>query len=197
MKNKYGQTALIMILLTAAALIFLAITLNWGRVAQTKSLLSIAADESAALLASEAASYGEAQKQTNLVDQNQLQGPTGTFLDLILLIIAIIVAVVTFGVGTPFLSFIAVASVALAAVNLVLQVVVVQPMISSMWNSLQKDQPIQQQFYEQGVSTALQNSVGDQVNVTDYLDWNENGSFGFNSTGQPNDLVPLAARLRS
>ena len=193
MKNKYGQTALIMILLTAAALIFLAITLNWGRVAQTKSLLSIAADESAALLASEAASYGEAQKQTNLVDQNQLQGPTGTFLDLILLIIAIIVAVVTFGVGTPFLSFIAVASVALAAVNLVLQVVVVQPMISSMWNSLQKDQPIQQQFYEQGVSTALQNSVGDQVNVTDYLDWNENGSFGFNSTGQPNDLVPRYA----
>ena len=86
-----GQTALILILLTAAALIFLAITLNWGRIAQVKSLLTIAADESASTLASDAASYGEQQKQTYLGDTNYTSGLTVEFyLIFILMIIAII-----------------------------------------------------------------------------------------------------------
>ena len=191
MKNRYGQTALVLILLTAVALIFLAISLNWGRLAQTKSLLTVAADGAASMLASDAASYGESQKQTNLKDTNQLKGQTGTWLSLLLIVIAVIVAIFTFGSGAGlFLTFVAVASVAMATVNLVLQLVVVQPGITSMWNSMQKSQPIQQQFYEQGVSTALQSIIGDQVKVTDYLDWNMNGVFGLNAqTKQANDKV--------
>ena len=187
MKNKYGQTALILILLAAAALIFLAITLNWGRIAQVKALVTVAADQSASLMASDAASYGEMQKQTNLNDTNQIIGQTGILLALLLVIVSIIVA---FFAPEGFYFFLAMVSVVMATANLVLQVVVIQPGITSLWNSLQKNQPIPQQFYEGGVAAALEGSVGDQVNITDYLDWNANGKFGSTSNGiTPNDTV--------
>ena len=184
MINKSGQTALILILLAAAALIFLAITLNWGRIAQTKALLTIAADQSASLLASDAASYGEMQKQTYLNDKNRKSDFDCILVSIILIIIAIVCAYWTGGAS------LALIAVALAVVNLVLQLVVVNPLITSLWNKLQKDQPIQQQFYEGGITAALQGSVGDQVNITDYFDWNTNGMFGNASNGvTPNDTV--------
>ena len=194
MNNKNGQTALILILLTAAALIFLAITLNWGKVSQTKSLLTIAADQSAALLASDAASYGEMQKQGNLKDQNQLTSSTGIFLYIILVIVAIVVTVWTWGAAaSPMMILIAhvlaVLSIVMAVANLALQIAVVQPGITSLWNGLQKSQPTQQQFYEAGVGSALQGAVTDQSNITDYLDWNANGTYGYSAQNAPNDSV--------
>ena len=84
----------------------------------------------------------------------------------------------------------------MAIVNLCLQICVVQPGITKLWNSLQKSQPIQQQFYEGGVGTALQGVVTDQVNITDYFDLNTNGLFGINwSSGLPtyNDQIPRFA----
>ncbi len=188
MKNKYGQTALILILLTAAALIFLAITLNWGRIAQVKALLTVAADGSASLMASDAASYGEMQKQTNLKDTNQITGQTGLLLALLLVVLSILLCII-FPPSGAFAWAIAIASIAMAITNLVLQLVVIQPGITALWNSLQKNQPIPQQFYEGGVSTALQGSVGDQVNITDYLDWNVNGQWGVDSHNFPKDFV--------
>ncbi len=184
--NTSGQTALILILLTAAALIFLAITLNWGRIAQTKALITIAADQSASQLASDAASYGEFEKQTNLKDTNQIIQYTSVLLALILLIVAIIVAFISWGTSFFLLALLA---AGMAATNLALQVVVIQPGITRLWNALQQSQPVQQQFYEGGIATALENSVGDQVNITDYLDWNANGRFGLGQNNFPNDTV--------
>ena len=178
--NIKGQTALILILIAAATLIFLAITLNWGRIAQVKALITVAADESASQLASDTASYGEMEKQSYLKDTNQVSASTSIFLAIILVVIAIIITIVTWGtgVGGAFALVLAVLATVMAVANLVLQVVVVQPGITSLWNSLQKNQPIQQQFYEQGIVTALQGSVTDQVKITDYFDSNANGLFG-------------------
>jgi hypothetical protein len=189
MIKKSGQTALILILLMAAALIFLAITLNWGRIAQTKALVTVAADQSSALLASDAASYGEAQKQTYLNDTNKITEQNGILLFIIMLILAIFVlfVAIAFG-GSAFLIGVSALSVGLAAVDLALQLLVVQPMITKMWNDLQKNQPIQQQFYEGGIISALEGSVGDQVNVADYFDSNMNGIWG-STNGVPNDVV--------
>ena len=191
-----GQTALILILLTAAALIFLAISLNWGRIAQTKALLTVAADQSASLLASEVASYGEMQKQTYLSNANQLSGQTGILVDILMIVVAIVALVVTYffpPAGWGIYTFCAAllleaAAVVLAVVNLALQLAVVQPGITSLWNALQKSQPIQQQFYEGGIVTALEGSVTDQVNITDYFDSNANGIFG-STNNAPNDTV--------
>ena len=66
----------------------------------------------------------------------------------------------------------------MSVVTLVLQLVVINPMITSLWNNMEKNWPIQQQFYEGGISTALQGAVTDQVNITDYFDSNANGVFG-------------------
>src|ERR1700690_1215199 len=146
--NNRGQTALILILLAAATLIFLAITLNWGRIAQVKAQLTVAANEGAALLASETASYGEMQKQTYLKDKNTLKELTGILLAIIMVIVAIIVAIASWGSLTGqmvgFLHFKLVVSAAMAMTSLVLQLAVVQPGITTLWNKLQKDQPVQQ-----------------------------------------------------
>ncbi len=188
MKNKYGQTALILILLTAAALIFLAITLNWGRIAQVKALVTIAADGSASLMASDAASYGEMQKQTNLKDTNKITGETGGWLAILLVVLSILLCIIFPPTGV-FAWALTIATIAMAIANLVLQVVVIQPGITALWNSLQKNQPIPQQFYEGGVAAALQGSVTDQVNIADYFDWNANGKFGIDEFSFSKDTV--------
>ena len=190
-----------MILLTAAALIFFAITLNWGRIAQTKALVTIAADQAASLLASDAASYGEMQKQTYLQNTNQISSLNGIIMAIIAVVVAIICLVITIttagagsGIWVVLAIVLAAAAVVMAVVNLVLQICVVQPGITKLWNSMQKDQPIQQQFYEGGVSTALQSSITDQTLITDYFDMNTNGVFGLNwANGFPNDTVPRFA----
>jgi Bacterial Ig domain len=179
MKKTSGQTALILILLTAAALIFLAITLNWGRLAQTKSLLTIAADTAGTTLASDAASYGEMQKQTYLVNENKKTSLTGVLLGIIVLIISIVLTYF-FPPAGAWLMAVAIAGMVMTFATIVLQLVWINPMISAMWNKLQQNQPAQQQFYEQGISTGLEGVVTDQVSITDYFDWNANGVFGKN-----------------
>jgi hypothetical protein len=178
--NNRGQTSLILILLAAAALIFLAISLNWGRISQTKATLSIAADQAAALMASDVASYGEMQKQTNLNDTNQITGMTGLVFDIIMILVIIIVTILTWGTATALTVMLFVA-LAAAIATAVLQLTVIQPGMDSMWNKLQANQPISQQFFEQAVGSALQGSVTDQVNITDYFDSNANGQFGTSS----------------
>jgi len=193
MINRRGQTALVLILLSAAALIFLAITINWGRIAQEKSMLSIAADQSASLLASDAASYGESQKQNYLNDTNSLTQSTGLILALFAVVVSIVIAWYTAGTATgPMASFLiglAWAGAALAVANLVLQAAVIQPGITYLWNTMQKDQPAQEQFFEQGISTALQGAATDNVNITDYYDLNTNGVFGVGPNAADDDTI--------
>ena len=178
-----------MILLTAAALIFLSITLNWGRIAQTKTMLSIAADQAASMLASDAASYGEMEKQTNLQDTNEISALSGILMDIIMIVLAIIILdykLYLLGAGAIFFSALA---VLMAVINLTLQLTVVQPGMCALWNKLQSNQPIQQQFFEGGIGTALQGSITDQVKITDYFDSNTNGLFGSPNNKDPNDTV--------
>ena len=186
--NTRGQTALILILLTAAALILLAVTLNWGRIAQVKSVLTISSDVSASTLASDAASYGEMEKQTYLGNSNYSWRIGGVVLGIILLIAAIVLLYFCPPAGA-FMLALAIATFAMLIIDIVLQYTVVGPGMQALWNSAQKKQPVQQQFYEQGISTALGSAVMDQVNITDYFDWNANGAFGNNASRLPNDII--------
>jgi hypothetical protein len=185
-----GQVALVLILLAAAALIFYAISLNWGRIAQTKAQLTIAADQSASTLASYAASYGEQEKQTNLSDANAQENLSQLTMDFIGLVVAVAcLMLAVFTGGATLVILIAVLSVLMAVANIVLQLTVVEPGMTTLWNKLQQQEAIQQQFYETGISVALEGIVGDQVNITDYTDLNTNGVFGANSNGSPLDTI--------
>ena len=64
-----GQVALILILISAMALIFFAVSLNLGQIAQLKAITQTAADISAAAMASSFTSYTEQVYQTQLGGQ--------------------------------------------------------------------------------------------------------------------------------
>ena len=198
-KHNKGQTALILILLAAAALIFYAVTVNWGRIAQTKSMLTIATNQAASYLASEAASYGEMQKQTYLRNVNRKAFlEWQVFFAVIMIVLAIIVTILSYGttaaafgpiIGPLIATVLAVIAITVAVVSLLLQLFVVQPGMERMWNALEKNQTDYQQMFEQGISTAIQGAVTDQVSITDYFDSNTNGAYGLNSFGFPKDTV--------
>ncbi len=190
--NSKGQTAMVLILLAAAALIFYAITVNWGRIAQVKSFLTMAADESASQLASESASYGEMQKQTYLHDVNQKVETTSVVMSLIVIVLAVIISILCWGTCSAVVMGLAIAAVVMSVASLILQVVVIQPGITSMWNKLQQNQPIQQQLFEAGIQTALQASVTDQVKFTDIFDLNTNGVFGVKNNSSQDTLGRFA-----
>ena len=109
-----GQTALILVLIAAATLIFLAITLNWGRIAQVKALITVAADQSASLLASDTASYGEMEKQQYLKDTNRISASTSILLAIILVVVTIIVTILSWGSATVPMMIMLAASIAMA-----------------------------------------------------------------------------------
>ena len=189
MNTSKGQAALILILLTAVALIFYAITVNWGRIAQEKAMLTVAVSQGAASLASDAASYGEIAKVEYLNNTNEKKSlDLMLILIFIILVIAIVITVLSYG-ATGWVLGEVIAMLVMAVAAIVLQVVVIEPMITSLWNKMEKNQPAQQQFFEQGVVATLQGSVTDQVNLTDYFDSNANGLFGLNSNGQAKDSL--------
>ena len=190
MNNTRGQTSLLLILLAAAALILFAITLNWGRIAQVKTMTQIAATTGVSQLASQYASYGESVLQTTLGGRWKYCKSTSIWEVLITLVIAIIVLVVALvctPCGIPVLG--AFLSLVLAVANLALQVMVVQPGLTQLWNRMQKNLPLSGQFAEQALQTALTAAVNDTAVVGDYFDLNTNGHFGASSAGVPEDTI--------
>ncbi len=202
LKKRSGQTSLILILLTAVAMIFFAITLNWGQLAQIKALTSTSATSSASNLASNFASYGEREIKTTLGGTWKKCKHTSVLVAIITVIIIIIIIIVTWGTGTAgAMAFGAAvlggnaAAVALA-IALVLsiaavamQVAIVQPGLTRLWNKLQANLPVTDQFLEQGISGALQGVTTDRVVITDFFDMDTDGKFGLKATGLPVDEV--------
>ena len=92
--NKRGQVALIMIFVTAVALIFYAMSANVSRLSMTKLQLTIAGNQMAAGLASRMASYGEKVMQSNLGGKREKCDWNGLFQAFICAIIIIIIVVI-------------------------------------------------------------------------------------------------------
>lgn len=199
-RNKTGQASIILIVLAAVALIFFAISLNWGRIAQIKTLTTVAATQSASVMVSNFASYGEQVLQTTLGGRWQICKSNSILAALITLIIVIVVVAVSLyicgGACTGPLLFglsgfaVAGIAVAAAAINLILQVTVVQPGLTRLWNRMQSSNMSQMdQFLEQGIQTGLMNAISDNMMITDYQDLNTNGRFGNKVAGAPEDVV--------
>lgn len=176
-KNKKGQVAVILILVTAVALIFYAVSLNFSRLSQTKTMTTIAADTGASYLASSMASYGQSVGMSIGNEDGRKCGPTGV-VGVIIAIIAIIIIIVTWGTTAPALAPYIVAGLVLAIGGLVIEMAVVQPGITSQWNRIkEKTLSTRDQFIDNAIQGALQKVVTDPVLVPDLYDMDGDGKW--------------------
>ncbi len=196
---KLGQVAVIIILVSALGLIFLAIVMNFGRISQVKTLTMIAANSSASQMASFFASYGEQLYQQTLGGHRKICALTGVLITIITVVIVVIIVIVfiifvitTAGAGLTttqlwVIAIIAVVGVAAAVTALSLQLAVVQPGITSMWNKMMAASlSITDQFVEQGIQSGLRASVTDRVEIPDFYDIDTDGLY--------DDRLPLTVR---
>src|SRR5258708_31171663 len=107
-------------------------------------MLTIGADQAASLLASNAASYGEMQKQTYLQNKNKLTQLTGILLATVAVIIAIVITwasfVATTGFAATFLTHVlATVAATMAIVSSALQLAIVHPGIPTICDKLHKE----------------------------------------------------------
>ena len=166
----------------AVILPFYAITLNWGRIAQYKTITTVAANVSAAQMGAMLASYGEYQLQT-LLDGENPYCKWASLLEIVItaiIIIIIVVLTIVFAPNaalTPLVIAALTASTVLAIVSIAIEVAVIQPGLSTMWNKLQVDAPIEDRIVEQGVQLALQAMATDNVQVPDQWDYDNDGRF--------------------
>ncbi|MBU1996793.1 MAG: hypothetical protein KKF78_06530, partial [Candidatus Omnitrophica bacterium] len=194
-----GQVAIILIIMTAVALIFYAVTLNLGRLSGAKTLTSMAAEKTASVLASQMASYAQKLVKENLKGSLQVCDKTSLFTAIISMIIVVIIAViaiilapVTSGGSAAVAGYIiafAIVAIILSIASVVMQATVVQPGITSMWNKIiGETMSLKNQFVESGVRTALQTVITDPGEVADVYDMDTDRNWGF--TGLvPNDMV--------
>jgi len=198
-RRNNGQVAIVLILMAAIALIFYTVVFNLGRVAEIKTTTTVAANVSAALMASYWASYTEQLFQVQLGGEKETgsdltvcgMGSIWTILiGIVVIIIGIVLCATGYGCAAgAYIIAIAIVSLTLAVAALLLQVLVLDPGLTAAWNKMMQNLTTVDQFVERGITSALQNSVNDPVREPDLHDMNMNGLFGFDAAGVPKDEV--------
>ncbi len=189
--SRRGQTAIILVFVIAMALIIYAASLNWGRVTQHKTLTIMGSNLAAANMASIIASYGEQQLQVNLGGRPKYCKRTNFLVMIVVIIIIIVITIVTWG-ATSFLliSAIALVALALAVAALVINLVIIQPGLTTLWNKMQDALlTMEDKVIENGLMTGLQSSVTDSVTVQDHFDMDLDGQW-VDDLGRSNILRP-------
>ncbi len=187
LKNNNAQTALLMILAIVIGLMFFAISLNLGKISQIKTATTVAATGAATQMTSTLASKAEYQIKTQLGGSWKKCKSTSVWVAIAAVIIAIIVVFATGGVGAA--GVIAIIALVLAVANLVLQVAVIQPGLTSLWNKLQQNLSEVEQVAEGGISSGLGQIAGDRVNLPDRFDMDADGIYGINQNGAAKDEI--------
>lgn len=178
LKDNRGQAGIILILFFAVALVIYAISMNWVKVAQVKTLTIKAADISSAMMASYIASYGEKQFQEGLGGNREVCGWTGLFILILQITLVVIVIIISVFAQTYYLIPIVVAGVLMAAA-LVMQIAFIEPGISSMWDKMiVQSMSIKDQNVERGIQHALRQSITDNVHIPDFYDMDQDGFYG-------------------
>lgn len=199
LNSRRGQVAVVMILVIAIAFILYAAILNLSRVSQSKSVVTIASNLSASQLGSLMASYGESILQTSLGGRTEVKGFRQVFATILLIVLVVLIIVASLIPGMQWAAFLlakiggmlaAVVGVALLLVALVIQLTVVEPGMTNLWNKMMEGQLIPlDDFVERGIQAGLLSSVSDQVTVPDEDDTDLDGIYGVSSSGNANDTV--------
>ncbi len=186
-----GQVAIILIVMTAIVIIFFAITLNLGKVAELKTMTTISSHISAAQMGSAFASYAEQLFQVRLGGEAEagadltLCGFSEVFqiiLTVLIIIIIVIICVLTFGAGCALFTVAFIVGVILLVAALLLQVLYIQPGITALWNKMMTQLGPVDRFLESGILSALQNIVDDRGQIEDVSDIDLNGKWGPGNT---------------
>ncbi len=201
--SRKGQMSLVVILMVAVAFVLYAVTINWSRIASTKTTVTIASNSAAAALVSLMAGYGENLIQTQLGGEAKKCGFTGVLAAIIALVAIVVLTCVIPGAGEVAGSAmglsagtVAAISIGLAVAAIVLQVTVVQPGLTKMWNKWQKNLPtIEDKYLENGISTALNLATGDPVLVTDRWDLDGNTHWYIREYPQKGDPAAKVSRF--
>ena len=177
LKSSDGQIAIILILVIAAALIFYAVSLNLGQFTLARTLVTIASNTSASMLASDMASYGQSLSSSSLDGGRKVCGWTGimaAIISIVIIVIAIIVGIYSSGSASgPVLKggALVIAGLVLAVAALVIQIMVIQPGITEAWNEIiSATLSMRNQFTEGAIQSALGKAVTDVVKVPDVVD---------------------------
>lgn len=182
--NSTGQVAIILILICAIALIFFVVAFNLGRLSQTKTQTTIAANAGASQMASLAASYGQSLFMGQLGGKTRDCGFSSFFTAIVDFIVGIIIGAIKGGwVG-------AIIAAIQGAANIYLQVTYVERFYQNLWGQIMSESlSMRDGFLEQGISTALQTAVSDRGKVPDLHDFDGDRIWGYDVTGHPKDYV--------
>ena len=174
LRSSKGQAAVVLILVIAMVLIFYAVTLNFGYLSRTKALLTIASNTSAGMLASNVASYAQMLSSTQLKGEesfSKFSGFAAAVIGALIVAAAIVVSVLTANPGPLMIAL----SITIAVGTMVLQLVVINPMVTSAWNAIiQETLSMENQFTEGAIQSALSKVVTDNVSVPDITDSDPN-----------------------
>src|SRR3989338_2917466 len=162
-QSQKGQVAVVIIFVIGLSLMFYAVSLNLGRIAEKKTVVTVASNVGASQLASLMASYGhQLSHSTPLEGERKRCFSTSVLEAIIRLVIFVVLLVVSifipplgailFALGPWMVAL----TVALMAANIALDALVIQPGISGMWNKVSKAVLTQEdQFTEAGIRAAL------------------------------------------
>ncbi len=192
LRSERGQVILVLILIVAFAFIIYAVILNLGKISQSKTTVTIASNLAASYMASFVASYGESVFQVSLGGDEKKCGWTGIFaaiLTVIIVVVAVVLAFVTGGSSLTLLTQIAlIAAVAASVVGLAFAIAAEHGLTDTLNKLLSKQLGPYDLVVEQGISTALNNSIDDSHMIEDKHDLDQDRKFGLTGV-TPNDKI--------
>ncbi len=180
--SRRGQVALLLVILIAVGLIFFAVTLNLGKIAQIRVYTTMASNTSAAFMGSLMASYAESMYQAQLGGEEECGDDLTVdkwsgLAVAILTIFAAIISVLTCQPG-PVMAVVSIIGLSAALGSAAIQLSVIQPGLDQLLNTMfESIESPADQFVERGIYTALRNSVTDSEVVDDIYDMDMDGLF--------------------
>ena len=191
--SRSGQVAVIVILITAIVLVFYAVTLNLGRLSQVKTVTTVASNQATSLMASQMASYSQSLFKQTLGGVKKKCRSNGILQALISLIVVVAIIVATGGLGagaSSLVNFLSALSLGLSSLAVVLQMTVIQPGLTSLWNKATIEVlSTTNSFLEQGIRAGLQASVQDQKQIIDDIDLDQDRLCATCVPSSQNDVV--------
>ncbi len=173
--HRKGQVALILILLSAIALIFMAVTLNLGKIAIEKNQTLVASNTSASLMGSYWASYAQSVWKTQLDSPLDLTSEKRTsVLRALITMVLLVAAALILPVAAPITAGLWVAA-GIMAFTSIFSATVTQPAVVGLLNKMFAAMAVEDQFLERGIMQGLQSSVTDSTAVVDVWDLDNDG----------------------
>ncbi|MFC1510579.1 hypothetical protein ACFL49_02855 [Candidatus Omnitrophota bacterium] len=190
LRENKGQIAIMLILAIAVLFIFYAMALNLGKVSDLKILVTRASTSAASVYSAQIGGMAESYFRTALGGRIRYCRSTSIWGAIFAFIVIIVATYVSAGKATgPVMKAMLAVAVVMAAASLVMQVVVVQPGITSAWNKMMTETMTDvQRFLEVGLQTALTTVVTDQEKVPDWIDMDMDAQVASNE-GDPEDTV--------